>query len=505
MHYIKYYCQPCNITECMFAGHGKKTMVVLGRFMGRFDTEKKFAKVFQRSELKPGDPGYAIWSKPFSASIASEKSFNNAASGRFRKMLGKKLVLQEQRLPNGSIMDCIILECPGGVPRVLVEFKKPCTMNVEEANGQELNLLTHVHQPINYASQILFEHPEISTLPIILTDGHSFTAGYGKRESLGSVIFVLCKTQFSLYKGNRMGPDFSLFWAMCNHVSPKCSLDVLVQEEPKVTVRVKRCIGNGLSSFVYEAHLVSIPVAKGNDNSLYTELDTNGPFVIKIPKKGQDLAWFNETSALRTLKEEQVQDCCIFPIHIGPSKNKFIIYPLGTPAVSTVNTRPTTASLLKTEHFNGLLRDLCAIHKAGLVHRDIRLANILMVGNAAKLIDFGFAKAPGTSESIEGTVATASQAVLAAAIQDEDVVYNPKDDLESLLKVFLLHQYGFEIHRIQKKSFKKTVYAAWKQKMRTCNIEKLTYDEMIEYLERAFDASKEPWEEHTETSSSSDE
>lgn len=137
----------------------------------------------------------------------------------------------------------------GGIPRVLVEYKKP--VSTEAGNGaRRLYLSLHSAQVINYASQIMFEYPEIGILPIIITDGCSFTAGYGKRDLLGSLVIVLCYTLFTLYAEGRMGPDFDLFWSMCNYTSPKCSLDMVVQDEPQVTVRVNKCIGHGAASFV---------------------------------------------------------------------------------------------------------------------------------------------------------------------------------------------------------------------------------------------------------------
>lgn len=39
-----------------------------------------------------------------------------------------------------------------------------------------------------------------------------------------------------------------------------------------------------------------------------------------------------------------------------------------------------------------LCRALLEVHKAGYVHRDLKLENVLMVGHMAKLIDFGFAE-----------------------------------------------------------------------------------------------------------------
>lgn len=115
------------------------------------------------------------------------------------------------------------------------------------------------------------------------------------------------------------------------------------------------------------------------------------------------------------------------------------------PAVPTVDTKPGARSPLKTEHSAGLLKNLCAIDEAGLFHQDIRPANILIMGNTARLIDFGYATTPMALAELRGTLKTASQAVLAPAIQGQEIAYRPEDDLESLLKVFILHLHDFDI------------------------------------------------------------
>lgn len=444
---------------------------------------------FEPAELTPSDPHFKMWCKPLKR-FTREKALKNEASERFRVTFGKRRVLQEKRLPNGSIMDCVLLEKPGGVPHTLVEYKRPGS-----GGAEGLDLLTHVHQPLNYASQIMFEHPELSILPIILTDGRFFTAGYGKRGSLGSLVFVLCQTQFTLYAKEKMGPDFGLFWAMCNHSSPKCSLVLAVQDEPKVTVRVSKCIGNGVSSFVYEGSLVEDSAIAGSGDQVYSTLLAAGRFAVKIPKVGQVQAWTTERGAFELFQRKQLHDCCVFPIHWRDTlQSKIAIYPLGVPVVPTVDTKPGAASPLKMEHFAGLLRDLCAIHDAGVVHRDIRLANILIVGDAAKLIDFGYATPPISERPLLGTLVTASQAVLEAALRGRDISYGPKDDLESLLKVFWMHLYDLRIEHEEGEAGIWTVYETWMKLIEYGGTEALSYAGMKAYLEKFFSSQPKAWQ-----------
>lgn len=74
----------------------------------------------------------------------------------------------------------VILENASNVPHVLLEYKRPVADGGETSSM--INFLTHYKQLINYASQIMFEHPEITLPPIILTGSHivrldSFYAG----------------------------------------------------------------------------------------------------------------------------------------------------------------------------------------------------------------------------------------------------------------------------------------------------------------------------------------
>lgn len=164
----------------------------------------------------------------------------------------------------------------------------------------------------------------------------------------------------------------------------------------------------------------------------------------------------------KQLKAKKLMRCRAFPILRDSLSLPFYIYPLGIPAAPTVYTKPGTTSPLKAKRFAGLLEGLCAIHEAGLVHRGIRLANILMTGDAAKLIDFGPATAPTTSEELRGTPKTTSQAVLAAALQGPIISCMPEEDLDSFIKAFILHLHGSDIDYEEGKRGILTVFERWR-------------------------------------------
>lgn len=337
----------------------------------------------------------------------------------------------------------------------------------------------------------MFEYPEIGILPIIITDGRSFTAGYGKRDSLGSHVIVLCVDSFVLYTGKEMGPDFDLFWAMCNYVGPKRSLEVVVKSDPPVTVRVTKCIGHGASSFVYEA--VTAGEAFPHD-SVYSQLQALERFAIKIAKTGQEGSWATERKATELLKEKQLQNACVLPIHWGDPHYFFFIYPLGVPVIPTIDTKTVVVNRLKAEHFTSLLKDLCAIHEAGIVHRDIRLANILLIDGTAKLIDFGYATAPTTSMQLVGTQSTASQAILEAAAKGDLIYYRPEDDLESLLKVFMTRRDKLNTECEEGLDGLCTLYFTWDAFIRWGDVMNLPYGKMAARLKKLFEETDDSWE-----------
>ena len=150
---------------------------------------------------------------------------------------------------------------------------------------------------------------------------------------------------------------------------------------------------------------------------------------------------------------------------------------------------------MKDEHFAGLLDDLCALHDAGLVHRDIRLANILVVGGVAKLIDFGYARAPVTEWGLRGTQTTASQAILRAALQPGRISYRPEDDMESLLKAYVMHGGHVVIDYDTGKWGIWAVYDSWTKVMDVGDFETRTYAGMVSHLRTIFGRKREPWED----------
>lgn len=404
-------------------------------------------------------------------------------------------------LQNGTVMDCLIKDLATRLPRAAIEYKRP-VLSADRRTLRELDVLAHLDQVLGYATQLAFRYPQVAFLPLILTNGWSFLAGYGQRTSLGNLSFYVCTAPFSLYdwETEAMGPDFGLFWQLCTYKPlPPLPLDLQLPSAPGITVRVERCIGHGASSFVYQGSLVTSSVMKKSRDRTYLNLEAGRMLAIKVLKERESeeakCVWDSEMRAIRWFIKTGTQDCCVFPI-CWDNGTSTIIYPLGTPVVPTVSVKPAQGIRLGAKHFKDLLQDLRAMHRAGIVHRDVRLPNILIANGKAKLTDFGFSTPPTTSHCIVGTMETASQAILAAALKDGLISYEPRDDLESLLKVFLMHHNGFKIDPVEGYSWTRVLYRAWKPNIKMCGITGMNYTELWGYLEQLFDSREEAWEQH---------
>ncbi|PNH01064.1 hypothetical protein TSOC_013076 [Tetrabaena socialis] len=75
-------------------------------------------------------------------------------------------------------------------------------------------------------------------------------------------------------------------------------------------------------------------------------------------------------------------------------------------------------------------------HELGYLHRDIRPNNLMLVGSVVYILDWGFACGVAEAEPAEheGTIKYASDRVLLHLQADQQFIFQPADDLESLVK-----------------------------------------------------------------------
>ena len=208
-------------------GHTEKARPVLGRFMAVHEALKRFAVNLNIIQLAH-DPAHdaSQWVHPFEGPIATEKQLHDTSDQRIELTHPLHRIRRGEVLANGTILDSVVMDGRTGLPRVLLEYKRPTYRS--DGTFAPLDLLAHLDQPINYASQLMLSNPAIPFLAIILTDEFSFIAGYSIRRSLQELKFVICETVLSLYTTTAQGVNFSLFWALLSHTSPQ-SISVKLQ------------------------------------------------------------------------------------------------------------------------------------------------------------------------------------------------------------------------------------------------------------------------------------
>lgn len=463
-------------------------------------SEALMRESFAPVELKRGTRGLRPWSKAFSKKDQSLIDFTNCLSDRLVTHFGLDMVPLGMDSEKGFFNQHVADESPDRVARMAYLCIEPA-LNAGAASVKKIDAVAWFNALLEYASFLMLIFPQIAFIPFLLTDGWSFIVGYARRSSLGDVRYILCETSFSLYDWDEgtMGCDFSLFWSVCTHPIEQCPTELQISADPPITVKVTKCIGDGDLSFVYEASVVSDPALKDQPGSLYSKLEELEKFVLKVPKEGVGIlseGWDAELSAIRVLQQRNLEQCRVFPIAWSAEEPRFIIYPAGSAVYRSGRSNPAGFLPLETKHFAGLLEDLCRLHTAGLLHRNIERKNMILTGDSGKLIDFYCLSPPTTSTRLVGTYTTASQAILKAVLEGKPISYRPEDDLESLLKVFLMLQYRFKVGPVEGLSEIQATYRAWHPKIKACRTEGMTSAKMKEYLRRAFDTTEEPWEAH---------
>lgn len=465
-----------------------------------FMSEALMRESFAPVELKRGTRGLRPWSKAFSKEDQPLVDFTNCLGDRLAKHFGLDMVPLGRDSEKGFFNQYVVDETPDQVARMAYLCIEP-VLSAGAAAVKKIDAVAWFNALLEYASFLMLIFPQIAFLPMFLTDGWSFIVGYARRSSLGNVRYTLCETSFSLYDWDEetIGCDFSLFWSVCTHPIEHRSTELQISADPPITVKVTKCIGDGDLSFVYEASVLSDPALKDQPGSLYSKLEKLGKFALKVPKEGASIlseGWDAELSAIRVLQQKNLEQCCVFPIAWSAEEPRFIIYPAGAAVYRSGRSNPAGFLPLETKHFAGLLEDLCCLHAAGLLHRNIERKNMILMGDSAKLIDFYCLSPPTTSTRLVGTHTTASQAILEAVLEGKPISYRPEDDLESLLKVFLMLQYRFKVGPVDGLSEIQATHRAWHQKIRACRTEEMTYAKMKEYLRGVFDITEEPWEAH---------
>jgi serine/threonine protein kinase len=147
----------------------------------------------------------------------------------------------------------------------------------------------------------------------------------------------------------------------------------------------------------------------------------------------------NEKAALEAINGSEIS------VGLVNSFDLTIVYELGMPLVKSLWTPRRHVASVSSVDWIGLLEKLVSIHQKGIVHRDIRLENIVILDGDSRWIDFGFAVKPGRLEPHQGSMYTASRRVLKAIMEVDEssdpackLIYCCSDDIESLARTLFL-------------------------------------------------------------------
>lgn len=154
---------------------------------------------------------------------------------------------------------------------------------------------------------------------------------------------------------------------------------------------------------------------------------------------------------------------------------------------------------LNLTHFNSLLEQVIFMHQHGVIHQDIRAANVGFRDGKPVLMDFAFASylpdsplaSPGIpahygAKGYHGTRETASNRILEilAADPTKTVIVTTKDDLISLFKLYYLTQAGPNFYSGAKNWG--DLLHAWKTVHYMDELEEMTEKDLIIFLTKFF-------------------
>lgn len=257
-----------------------------------------------------------------------------------------------------------------------------------------------------------------------------------------------------------------------------------------VTFEITDLIGYGGGCAAYQACLADGRPCSSSEN-----------IVIKFFRNEDDYS--RERAILRYLKNHKY-----FPETFGDNRTlRALAMPMYEPAEPSMFT-DWDHLLLEPSDLEQLYDALKILHQAGIFHCDIRLANIAFDGFQLKLLDFGFAqlteatrtqlKAPANIRNYCGSIETASNRILdmlAADRETTDIIVGLLDELESMMKMYVLSQMDATrkdaiIDEVSNKNYGKLA-RLWQQDPFIRGLLALEPTQRLKFLEAAFTAKDE--------------
>lgn len=265
------------------------------------------------------------------------------------------------------------------------------------------------------AYYILFNNSSSRKIGIISTDGKTFKTGLAYFDENNQPIF-----DFPLSFHHCLKDDHRMFWkAITGEDSkPERLYSLELRTGASIKVRLDRVLGRGSGGMVFLAR---------NFN------DRNQAYALKFSKYGQLL---EEQKNNDLIQERCPNGKVVLPI-VGEAYHKWNSFALAYPVAKPEYLEECTEREEIDRHFRQLWSKLNMLHSAGLLHRAIRIDNVVVYEGEAYFIDVERASLIGTRDGYWGGLWNASQRVLKFLHEGRGrFEFTKNDDIESFYKMW---------------------------------------------------------------------
>lgn len=328
---------------------------------------------------------------------------------------------KEKRYPDKTRRDGIVMiqprAYPNPYPATIFEFKRPETSLSWDENEDQI---------ISYGVKEMCLNSSLKQINLILCNGFTYLFGSITRNNFCDFNVMLYErtplklTDFDQSRNQLMFNESALtqFIALVFGQRP-APLKPKIDFEGNVNpINLSKMIGRGAYSYVYECSHILF-----------------GDLVIKF------VTSFDEFKRILNAHELLKTTNITLPIlhHSNPdSGSLFILYPRAKRVYNSIGNGEVDVGKLSWDHISQLYDKLLALHDLGLVHRDIRMSNVVIYNDEAFFIDLGFIVSSGSQVEFEGSVSTGSECYLMAYRRFSKYTYSQIDDLESFFKFVTL-------------------------------------------------------------------
>ena len=307
-------------------------------------------------------------------------------------------------------------------------------------------------QLVRYATCLLRDNPGVNSFGMILTNGKDYIVGQAGWDSRGSTEFLFEKTV------KQLGKDTISFWTAAASIADNCTVFDVVGvrfrgDRLYTKLVLEKVIGRGACSTVFRGR-----VTFGDESRLGKK------YAVKV---GLTMYIQRELKMKQLIEEkfpaENEEDRITLPYlayHYGTIES-IVVYDLAFPVVKSPWTPVNMVADLTRKHLLMIWKKLSLLHSAGIIHRDVRQNNIVILDDVAYFIDFGSSVGVDDCVRHEGTEVTASQRLLKLLSNNPVGIFNYvfKDDIDSFFKTFNMCNYGIAIPPPSKKETKEEFYS----------------------------------------------